>query len=308
MKERENAICAGLALLDHKIRSGNIGGQSERHPGGKSTNVFSAYAAINNPAKTQIFAKIGSDESGDYYLQRSPELMGIQIEPSGITGISQNIFDNEGKVQSSHVIYNSAENFSIHDKDMISNGPAFLITDTFTLQLKEREDDLQRLMDLLYWQGGFIALNLAGISRIKNPGDFLKRWLNRQRHIVFGNEKEFSCIEGFDSMSGAFPHSLLTVMTMGDRGSRINYQDMTLEIPAQPLHDFFVDEFGAGDCFMGVMIAAITRIPIESLTAKQIIDAAFIASTAASLVLTNRENRLTSSQISKIKRIVDSIF
>jgi sugar/nucleoside kinase (ribokinase family) len=97
-------------------------------------------------------------------------------------------------------------------------------------------------------------------------------------------------------------------MTMGDSGSRINFQNSMLEVPAQPLQDCLVDEFGAGDCFMGILMAAITRIPIESLTEKHVLDAAFIASTAASLVLTNKENRLTFSQISQVKKLVDLCF
>lgn len=296
MKEKHIVACAGIALLDHKKRP-SLHSMTEKYPGGITPNICAAYLGLTFPEEIKIFATIGDDNNGYEYLKNSSILERIQVKRGGITGISTNTFSAEGKVEKSGVEYGSATDFDISDVLLTQYSSPLLITDLFTLQLSNKSFDLQKIFEWVMQQRGIVALNLAGITKINKDQElFISSWIKKHRYLLFGNEKEFRYINGGNSE--LVKNSLLSVKTRADKGSIFFLKDDSFLFDPE-FNVEVVDEFGAGDCFMGVVLACLSEIEFNQLTPEKLYKISRVASKASAFVLSNRSNRL--SQIQKLE-------
>jgi sugar/nucleoside kinase (ribokinase family) len=307
MIERFNVISLGLALVDKKIRQkkGNCrNGTIESYPGGITPNITSTYLRLNSPDSKKIYSKVGGDNDGIFYQQASPELFSLQVKDNGETGCTTSIIDSNRRLESSTTEYKSSSEFDVRDSDIERNGPALFISDLYTLQLPEKEKAIQKVMQRMEKQGGFFALNMAGAGKLKSDVITFVRDLGYQPNFICGNQREmkFAGVNGGD-LTNYLPEVRLVVRTDAEKGSSIWFQKQHIHIPAEPIEGKMIkDELGAGDCYMGSLLAALTRIPSEYLTCELIEKSASIASCAAASILTNNSSRLLPEQVTEIQR------
>jgi len=314
MIERNNILATGIALIDQKTRLTNECSEvefreenSEKYPGGITPNIVSTYVRLVCPEKIKLFAKVGYDINGNIYIESSPELKPIQVDEKGQTGLSLAIFNQRGRVIKTKTEYHIASEFVVSDKELEKSGPALFISDLFTLQIPHKFKDIQRLTQRMQQQGGYFALNIAGIQKLKTPiSEFLSQF-NYSPHFIFGNEREMQYLgENVGEIVQFLPDAKLLVVTRGEKGSLIYCDGQALEIPAITINGSITDEYGAGDCFMGTLLAGLTRRDLSNWTPNTIVHNANVASYAASLVLQNLGNRLTDEQIFEIRGSVNS--
>lgn len=306
MLERYDVIGAGIALLDLKLNLGHR--KISKFAGGITPNVIATINSLESNFPARVFACVGDDQHGNIYINQSPELSKLRIATGGKTGYSENDFDGH-KVIKSRTYYNCATNFQILDSDLKLNERPVFITDVFTLQLQDKFKDIQRMARYIESRDGFVALNLAGVTHLKGDFGELLSMYQLQPSLVFGNSKEHKHLDKGLCNNKIFTKAIVQVETMGEFGSTIKFRDTPkFRVQANFIEaDKLVDEFGAGDTFMGTFISGAFSRDISNWTPVFISKVAGISSLASSLVLQTSANRLGLEEAQYIKSLLKEI-
>jgi sugar/nucleoside kinase (ribokinase family) len=97
------------------------------------------------------------------------------------------------------------------------------------------------------------------------------------------------------AMQTGFPDSELLVITKGSKGSQIRLRGTMISIPAYPIKKI-IDDTGAGDSYMGIMVGLLSALPYKQWNEDIINKIALTASYGSSLVMQSESSHLTKSQ------------
>lgn len=295
MLEKYIAIGAGIALVDHKdhrIKDGKGQLDTGDYPGGVTPNVISTLSRVLNSGNITLFASVGDDQIGDYYIANSRELDGLQVIKGKETGLSNSYFEN-GRVIRSSTVYNCASDFVVREQNLPIDLTPVFITDLFTLSLKEKEQDLRKITDLVLSKSGLTILNLAGIKYCVADIQHMFRKLSISPNLIFGNEKEHAILNSMYQETNIFPSLVAKITTQGSKGSRIVLGDSEIIIPAQKVQpDQILDEYGAGDCYEGILLASLLSVNTSEWSPEYLYGSGKLASEASSSVIKIKSNRL----------------
>lgn len=153
---------------------------------------------------------------------------------------------------------------------------------------------------------GLFVLSLVGATGQGNIHKALS-FTDRGPDVAFGNIRELVAItgeiDGYEAIKNAFPESKLVVITQAEKGAMIRFEKQVFPVTAKVIpNERFVDEVGAGDAYMGTMLALLLHRNYTEWTMDDIVNAAEVATHAASLIIQSMESAITPAMASIVRR------
>lgn len=331
MNERiYNFTGIGTALVDLKVInpsralpqsqlevSGFLSDQHEVHrkAGGSMATAMAVLARLMSPGRVSFLQKIGLDDNGEFYRQQTPiELVGgIQVDVANPTGVCVFAITNGAQKidQWPEVTFYGASDELEIPKGTGASGDVF-ITNINAYRRFASKGQIVNAIQEVAAGGSIFVFRLSGIQHgtdekfDKKELDLLLTSLPKQPDILFANAVELQHASGIDGVylatQQAFPESKLMVITNGAKGSLVRFESNVFEIsPEQLSQNDVVDTTGAGDNYMGAMLAALFTRQYSQWTPEFITSCAKIGSYASALIIQSLESRLTESQLMDIR-------
>lgn len=311
MIEDGRIIGFGAAYVDAKIQSPKLHLPSQRsqlpafldaypeadlYAGGSIPNILTSFVRLSNNPNVRLFSCVGNDTRGKFYANHTDRRLGEpQVSTRNPTGIWVGIYDNNELVEDLD-FYGAAGDITVSEEQLQPSRNEAFITDIDACRAPGGIESVKKILDTVKDNGLFI-LSLSGVSSTE---DFYKplALVNRMSEVVFGNVFELSCIthEG-DVVQGiktAFPTSKLVVITQGEKGAVIRFKEQVFSIPPKYVpKEKVVDSTGAGDSYMGTMLVLLSHNRYRDWNEYNVMNAAEVASYAATLVVQSVQSRLT---------------
>lgn len=331
MREQwRNIVGVGTALVDIKVInptrklpnshievSGFLSDQREvyRGAGGSMATTMVVLARLMPPGSVNFLQKIGMDDDGEFYRQHTPiELSGgIQVDVVHPTGICVFAITNGAQKidQWPEVTFYGASDELTIPKGTGSNGDIFITNINAYRRFAPKRQIVDAIQEVADGDGIFV-FRLSGIKHgidekfDKKELDLLLSSLPKLPDILFANAVELKHASGIDdtyqATQRAFPESRLMVITNGENGSLVRFKGNILEISPEPISQSdVVDTTGAGDNYMGGMLAALFTRPYSHWTLEFIASCAKIGTHASALVIQSFDSRLTGPQLMDIR-------
>lgn len=315
-------IGIGIALVDHIFNeSGHISSFTseetlsfiEAHkpdlirPGAPMPNTFTAISRLSKNRRLRLFHCVGSDDKGIFFRRETDPKIGLaQVHPTEPTGAWVGFYNEKDRVGFSMASYGAALKVKISPDDLNEEPNGVFITDISSCENEVIHNQTDAILKRLDHDGGIFILSLGGPRTPSLDHAKLDSIINSFRYkpqIVFSNAEEFSYFsreKNIDSsLLDCFPNARLVVVTLGKQGSIIRFEDKLIRIPPVSI-DNLTDELGAGDTYMGTLLALMLQTKYGSLTEHIVEEAAKIASFASSLVVQSRQSRLTLSMAQQV--------
>lgn len=334
---KENIYGLGLSLMDLKVKPQVNGSEGQKLPrdfnhfvefidkselmhycaGGIVSNILMAYARLRPKSQVALFAALGQDKYGNMYQERVKRRLGllqrINDQPTGLVGYL--IDYQSGEFTDKVSFYKAAEQATVPITQLRQNPEGIFVSSAALFSMPHLHDELNKALLELKNKTALFALNLGGCRPDKTDRETLLHELSicpLFPELVFGNEKEILYVSGETTVESAmttlFPNSRILVTTRAGNGSLVRYEGQVLEIPAFPLNAISrVDESGAGDCYMGVMLACLNEYPFHKWTEQVAINAAKTAAFAAARVVESDETQLPDEIVPRIRRYRSSL-
>ncbi len=261
-------------------------------PGGKGANQ--AVAAARDSARVAMIGAVGGDAlaQGALALLRKTEVDLSRVAtveaPTGCAGI---FVDRQGR---NMIGVGSGANLAVNAEQLPDEllGPQT----TVLLQMEVPPEQTARVIARARRAGARIVLNLAPAGPLAN--DAL-----RSIDILVVNESETEWLAretGCEPTATALHHRLgcTVVRTLGPDGAEAAGPDSPITIPGRPVEA--VDTTGAGDCFTGVLAAALDR----GLSLTKALERANIA---AALCCTRSGSQVTMPAAAETDAAMDSL-
>ncbi|MDO8461102.1 MAG: carbohydrate kinase family protein [bacterium] len=333
MHEDGRIIGLGLANVDYKVKKDNLLKlPKERHlltsfldkeivnsnrkyfvcAGGSVSNIFMAFAELSSHLNFKLFCAIGNDERGKIYRSNTSLRLGEpQIRDKGETGFWIALLDRQGNPEglSYHGVGDDVE---IQTADLKGSTNGLFITDITSSKNPKTTDMLDAVLKLIKQDGGNFALSLGGarpngITKDKLSSLFSSFLIKPQ--IVFGNEQEFLYTSGNSDiklgLEESFSDARLLVVTLANKGTLIRFEGKTMFVPAISIPtQKVVDQIGAGDAYMGTMLAFLYKRPYASWDIGQVQNASKIARQAGAAIIQKMQSRLTPGHIKFLRHLI----
>lgn len=316
-------IGIGVALVDHIfIETGNIAPFTseetfsflETHkppdlirPGAPMPNTFTAISHLSVNRRLKLFHCVGSDDRGNFFRRETDPKIGLaQVHPTESTGVWVGFYNEKGNLRFSMASYGAALKVRVAPNELDEEPNGIFITDISSCENEAIHNQTDEILKRLDHDGGVFALSLGGprtpfLNHIK-----MESIINSFRykpHIVFSNADEFRYFSREknieSSLLDCFPNARLVAVTLGQQGSIIRFEDRLIRIPPVAV-DNLIDELGAGDAYMGTMLALMLQTKYGYWTEHIVEKAAKIASYTSSLVIQSRQSRLTSAMAQQV--------
>lgn len=318
MVEEDIVIGLGAAYIDAKIHSVKLQLPSHRsklpefldvHPeaklyaGGSIPNIMTALVRLSNNSNARLLSCVGDDARGKFFAEHTDKHLGEpQISSRNPTGVWVGIYDREELIDELD-FYGAAGDVIVSKKELGDMRKGIFITDIDACRAPQSLDPIKQTLET-FEDNGLFVLSISGVS---SPEDVQRplALLNRKPDVVFGNDFELSCIthnlDIIEGMKKIFPTSRLVVITQGEAGSVIKFRKQVFSIPpAYVPKQQIIDVTGAGDAFMGTMLASLARYEHRDWSEYEVIKAARIATFASALVIQNTHPRLTPSMAKQV--------
>lgn len=307
-------IGIGVALVDHVfIKTGNISPFTsqetfsflETHkpdlvrPGAPMPNTFTAISHLSVNGRLRLFHSVGSDERGNFFQRETDPKIGLaQVDPTEPTGVWVGFYNEKGNLRFSMASYGAALKVRVASDELDEEPNGIFITDISSCENETIHSQTDEILKRLDHDGGIFVLSLGGPrtpSLDHNKLDSIMNSFRYKPHILFSNADEFISYTGAENIEASlfnyFPNARLIAVTLGQQGSMIRFGDKLIRIPAVSVNP--VDELGAGDTYMGTMLALMSQTKYEFWTEYTVEKAAKSASYASCLVIQSRQSRLT---------------
>lgn len=229
-----------------------LGGRAATAIGGKGANQ--ATAACRAGADTTFFSAVGDDANGALiraHFEREGVLAHWAATPPDIaTGLALILVDRAGR-NSIAVAPGANAAISASALDTIRFADFSHVLLSLEIPLPVVHEAARRARAA----GCVVILNPAPAAAL--PDDLL-----RQVHLLVPNEHEVAALSPDKTMDAGAARFLALggqslIVTLGEAGVRIITRDGSHDIPAQRVAA--VDTVGAGDCFCGVLTAALAE-------------------------------------------------
>lgn len=322
--ENGRAVALGLALIDEKIYNPQLAPpdgkdlptflnekrlETVRAPGGITSNVISAFSDFSPSTPARLIARVGNDERGQYFTNNtSPSLGDLQIDKVEQTGVALSVLNADGSLAVRRRFFGAASNVIVSKEEQEEKNMLF-ITDLFTVKNQKTHEQAQLMIMSVVNLGGIFVLNLGGMNPANGSSEELSQTLSEiyaQPNFIIGNESEYKYLTGKDDMTkiieDIFPSSDIVVITRGEKGSLIRFNGQIYEIPSFKIaNDTMVDETGAGDCYLGVTLSALTQKGQTDWDSQHLTKSAMTGSFASSLVVQSPKSRLNSEEMARVR-------
>lgn len=332
MKENARVLGLGLANVDYKVRNQNslelptdrdslpqfldeniIKANIKYHlcAGGSLACALNTFAGLAENSNFRLICCIGNDSRGHLYRdQTTPRLGSPQIRENEATGFWLALIDENG-APNGLSFHGAGDSLQIDTRKLAEFENNIFITDITSCKNPAIFDQMEAILRKIKQAGGQFVLSLGGArpnGLAKSHLDSLLSSLVVKPDIIFGNEQEFlyasANLNHDQAIAHSFPETRLLVVTRDKRGSQIRFEDLQFSLPAEdvPNHKI-LDQTGAGDAFMGVMISQLYETPYQWWAAQDVKKAAKLGLVAASLVIQTMDSRLDPQSLGKIKKL-----
>ncbi len=312
MTEEDRLIALGSAYVEGKIHSPLLHLPASRnqlpafldaHPyadlyaGGSIPNILTSFVRLSGNPNVKLMSCVGNDPRGRFYLQHMDKRLGEpQVSNRKRTDIWVGIYNN-GLVEGID-LYGAAANIQVSKEELHTSANKVFITDVDVCRIPAARDCVRQALEVVEDDGLFV-LSLVGIPSNRNI-DQIFSFTDRVPDLVFGNSSEvMQAAHETDinrAINSAFPGSRLVVATQADKGALIRYEEQVFFVSAVPVSkERVIDETGAGDTYMGTMLALLIPTLVGKWREADLINAARSASYASSLVIQSMQSRLTPS-------------
>ncbi|APH55120.1 Ribokinase [Granulibacter bethesdensis] len=224
---------------------------SHHAPGGKGANQ--AVAAARDGASVRMIGAVGDDgfaEAALYGLQQAGVDLGAVRQVQDRTGLASICIDHEGR---NHIVVAPGANRAVRAAWIEEN---WLLAGTVLVtQMEVPPDETASCLHRAKQAGMLTVLNLA-------PAAPLPLETMREVDILVINEDEAAWLARHLQTNNSVTslHALLgstVIKTLGADGVHIADAEGTTSLPAFPVSA--IDTTGAGDCFVGVLAAALEQ-------------------------------------------------
>ncbi len=328
--ENPRVTAVGTALVDFKVVNPRepfpksheevpqfLSNQHEvkKSAGGSIANAMVVLSQLMPPGNVTLLQRVGLDTNGDFYRRQTPvELAsGIQVDVTNPTGVCIITIVKGGQKidQWPEVTFHGASDELEIPEGTGASGDVFVTNINAYRMLAPKRQIVDALQEVADNNNNFVfrlsgVLHGTGEKFEKKELDELLDSLPKMPDIIFANSVEIQHASGingvYQATQQAFPESRLMVVTNGANGSLIRFDGNVLEISPVPMsQNDVVDTTGAGDSYMGVMLAALFTHPSIQWTEDFIISCAEIATYASGLIIQTLESRLTEQQLMDIR-------
>ncbi len=315
MIEDGRIIGLGGAYVDAKIRSAKLPLQrselpafldahpkAELYPGGSIPNILTTFIRLSGNQNVKLLSCVGNDPRGKFYAAHTDGRLGEpQISSRNPTGILVGIYDD--KLIAELDFSGAARDISVSTQELQASRNEVFITDIDACRVPEALDPVKQTLDAIEDNGLFV-LSLSGADSHESI-DQLLSFTDRMPNVIFGNASELSQVthkaDVDEAIKFAFPTSRLVVITQGEKGAVIRFKGHVFSIP--PIYipkEKVIDETGAGDSYMGTMLALLSHTRYRDWSEYDVRSAARTASYASTLVIQSRQSRLALNMVQDV--------
>lgn len=320
MSERDHITGLGLALTDVKtwMRQYSPLPNKEKEllnlldrdrnfsyfAGGTVPNTLTAYSRFTE--KHVLFlGSVGNDARGQYYQRNSDTKLGkLQVHPTDPTGVVFQVLDQEdGSLVDKKSVYGASLKVTAPMDMSFDNASNYFITNATVFSLPEVFSEVKKVYDdLRKGRNGLFILNCGGARPDRTTRELLTQLIYDHKmvpDIVIGNEAEMCYVANSTSYEDAinilFPNSRIVILTRAGKGSLVRFDGCVLSpIPAYPVQSGEkLDDTGAGDCYLGVLLGALSQIPNNRWKTDDILKASHTAAYSASSVISHPTTQLS---------------
>ncbi|MFW2338760.1 MAG: ribokinase [Acidimicrobiia bacterium] len=229
----------------------------DTHPGGKGANQ--ALAAHRMGADVSLVGRVGSDPNADQALALLREggvnLEGVTVDATAATGVAMIVVDADGENQ---IVVAPGANRLIVPADVHVEG-----SDAIICQL---EIPLEVVVEAGRRTTGLFCLNAAPVRPL--PHDLIE-----QTDLLVVNEIEAAQLGDQIHLTGG-----MLAVTLGGAGALL-YREGRQVASATPPAVNVVDTVGAGDAFVGAMVASLVAGRTEAESLQRAVIAGALATT-----------------------------
>lgn len=273
-------------------------------PGAPMPNTFTAISRLSVNRGLRLFHCVGSDNRGNFFQRETDPRIGLaQVHPTEPTGVWVGLRDKKGSFTFSMAYYGAALKVRVSPNDLDEEPNGVFITDVSSCENELIHDQTNAILKRLDHDGGIFVLSLGGPRTPSLNHTRLDSVINSFRYkpqVIFSNADEFiyfTKTENIEaSMFSYFPNTRLVVVTLGQHGSIIRFEDRLVRIPAVAIENP-MDTLGAGDTYMGTMLEQLFNLSYKSWSLNLIKHSARVATFAASQVVSNLNARLMPEQV-----------
>ncbi|MFA5856679.1 MAG: adenosine kinase [Candidatus Pacearchaeota archaeon] len=271
-------------------------------PGGSSSNTLAGVSSLGG--KTLFFGKIGNDEFGNIYNEKtleeqvSPELSKHDLSETGyaITFITPDLERTFATNLGASIF------FSVKDlvEDKIKDS-SILHLEGYQIEGEETRNTLLKAIEIAKKNNTLVSMDLSDSGVIKRHLDFLKDLIKNSIDIVFVNEMESLALTGKSELESLEELSKLcdvAIVKLGKDGSLIKSKDKTYKI--EPNKVSVVNTNGAGDMYAaGILYGISNGFDLET--------AGKLASFASSQVVASSGARLDRTKKEELQKFLKKI-
>ncbi len=207
--------------------------------GGSLPNTFAAVHLLTRK-RLKLFHCVGADERGDFFRREtSPEVGLAQVHPTEPTGVWVGFSDGSGSLRFGLTYYGAALKVRATKDDLEEEPNGIFITDISSSKNQDIHSQTDTILRQIDQEGGLFVLSLGGARPSSLNQSRLSSIINsfrNQPQIVFSNIEEFKYVTQADNIEQAmlscFPSARLLVVTLGNEGSILRYEDLLMKVSA----------------------------------------------------------------------------
>ncbi len=311
MIEDGRIIGLGAAYVDAKIQSSELHLPLQRnqlprfldahmeanlYAGGSIPNILTSFIRLSGNPNVRLFTCVGDDSRGKFYTAHTDRRLGEpQVSTKNPTGVWVGIY-NDNELVEELDFYGAAGDIIILKRELEDSRNEVFITDIDACRVPQSFDSVKRVLEIMEDDGLFI-LSLSGLDAQADI-QWLLSSADRIPNVIFGNAAELSYITDETDIAQAirttFPHSRLIVITNEEKDALVRFEEQVFSIPAKYIpQERVVDAAGAGDLYMGTMLALLSLSRYRTWNKYDVINVGNVASYASTLILQSVQSRLT---------------